>query len=291
MRVYHSQRRKAASSNPYPPPTSSARTPTSSARAPPPSPPSPTSSIDSLLTSDKEPSAFTRSRSRAAAISTAVIPAIDLEQCHQLRRQLKEAQKEIEKLHAQQKASDQVANKIKQEARFSMISLRDEALRCGICHFVCMRPFTTTCGHSFCYMCLRDWFQRTIANQLSRRRGVPARLRSPPYTDEDLQYMYRWSYILVPMYNCPTCRGRVKEKPSQCTALKMLMNGVKETFGEVEPSEAGIPHSCPDADLWRGVFTPRKRSFSSIIELTDTEVEAENQLDAGATGGDDDDDL
>ncbi|KAH7904671.1 hypothetical protein BJ138DRAFT_1106625, partial [Hygrophoropsis aurantiaca] len=202
-------------------------------------------------------------RARARAFANAQLPIV---LC-----QIEEAKKEIALLKARRDTRRRAADQLKAK----IISVRNEAIRCGICNGVPRRPFTTSCGHSFCYPCIRDDFQRTIAGQISRRPGLPSRFKLPPYTDDDLRYLYSRSYLLVPLFACNTCLTRIKEKPSEPVALKSLLEVIKKHFGDVAQVEAGISHLCADEDLWRGVFTKKDHNFMSILYPPQDEDEIE----------------
>ncbi|KAH7904638.1 hypothetical protein BJ138DRAFT_1236464 [Hygrophoropsis aurantiaca] len=190
------------------------------------------------------------------------------EQYNILENELKEALEEIACLKAQEEKDELAYTLVKNE----VLIVRDEALQCVVCTQVCSHPFTTSCGHSFCYDCLKGWFQSIIAMAARDIRGVPLRLQEPPYTDADLLWLYNKFPDFSPEFSCPICRGIVKERPSPSVALIDLMEGVEKLFGGVREN-AGTPHSCAASDLWKGVFVSKLRPatprLSIMIELSD----------------------
>ncbi|KAH7918970.1 hypothetical protein BV22DRAFT_1051387 [Leucogyrophana mollusca] len=133
------------------------------------------------------------------------------------------------------------------------IASKDEAITCSICTMCMERLFTIVeCNHTFCYDCLRQWFQSSLSEQL-KYRDVPEEHAHPPYTAQTLEFLFQQAFIHVLLYKCPLCRSSVRKRPVEVPLLKDLVAVISTTLGP--PKEPAIvnPH-LEDDDIWAGVF-------------------------------------
>ncbi|KAH7906908.1 hypothetical protein BJ138DRAFT_1161518 [Hygrophoropsis aurantiaca] len=139
------------------------------------------------------------------------------------------------------------------QQRDTLVAARDETLTCSVCHQCMERPFTIVeCHHSFCFSCLRGWWQTSISRQL-RWRTVPEELRNPPYTAATINALFGGGFIHILLHTCPLCRGSVSERPVEIPLLRDLV----QTISATHPPAAGVVPAHPqleEADIWAGVF-------------------------------------
>ncbi|KAH7908120.1 hypothetical protein BJ138DRAFT_1103764 [Hygrophoropsis aurantiaca] len=127
-------------------------------------------------------------------------------------------------------------------AATEFVTVRDQLLACPICHQVMQRPFT------FCYGCLREYFQKLIQDRLALVNNLPDELKTAPYTAEDIHRIFvEERYLIYMWYPCFICQKDVKRKPTEHRALRELLDAATEAFGGPN-LPAGEPMA--PADLW-----------------------------------------
>ena len=85
---------------------------------------------------------------------------------------------------------------LKQKKKFHRLIVFNllEACQCGICHEFLSQPMMISCGHNYCYRCLKNWFMSNATREL----------------------------------NCPSCRVSVTNEPCLNLMVEQTLNSIFE---------------------------------------------------------------
>lgn len=85
---------------------------------------------------------------------------------------------------------------LKQKKKFHRLVVFNflEACQCGICHEFLSQPMMISCGHNYCYRCLKNWFMSNATREL----------------------------------NCPSCRVSVTNEPCLNLMVEQSLNSIFE---------------------------------------------------------------
>lgn len=150
-------------------------------------------------------------------------------------------------------------------------------VRCGLFFTVewlslGMPPFPFSlpdCGHSFCQLCLQNWFDVIQAKFLATHRNTPRtnhafmellhslmqhpNLATRPY----VQTMIAKHMPPHPVYTCPACRQQVRTRPTEAFAFKALVSTIATATGEPVPKQNAPPVKNTPGP-WDDFFPPKK---------------------------------
>ncbi|KAI0915749.1 hypothetical protein AcW1_003736 [Taiwanofungus camphoratus] len=178
-----------------------------------------------------------------------------------LRRQLKEAQEEVERLRNLENSNVLVQNlreeldRLKSEASHSqesqnLLSGMDDYISCEICTLKLWTPYVLPCGHTFCQTCLQDWFNTTLVQHIANHPHYDMQnphlqayydaLRNP-HLPVQTRLQLEMHIVMIqqqqptPQYTCPSCRAVVKYRPVEVFTLKNVVRQIANVMGECEP--------------------------------------------------------
>ncbi|KAL9021656.1 MAG: hypothetical protein Q9185_001191 [Variospora sp. 1 TL-2023] len=129
-----------------------------------------------------------------------------------------------------------------------------ELVACRICIRLMYEPFTTQCGHTFCYSCLRQWFDRDPAVHTRK--------------------------------TCPDCRAQVLHQPAPAYLIREITQTFINTAVLLPPGETIDGHKMlqrdeaeivekdktnqgRDGGLFKGCFRPHPRPLAPIRDGPD----------------------
>lgn len=197
-------------------------------------------------------------------------PPVSCNSIAMLRKQLKEAQKEVERLQAEVHVRDQeVLRDRSTESQDKFISSLEDSISCEVCTHRLWTPYVLPCGHTFCQSCLTAWFSTAHAQHMSNHpnynAGLPqlgywrTALRQPhlpPHIRHEIQArVHAMETQPQPQYTCPSCRSQVKTKPVEVYALKSIVRTVASALGETSPKK---PAPAPAATRTRSSTLERR---------------------------------
>ncbi|KAJ7711713.1 hypothetical protein B0H16DRAFT_1744926 [Mycena metata] len=73
--------------------------------------------------------------------------------------------------------------------------------KCGICQYAKSHPVVTSCGHSYCYVCIRLWFERSWKCPHCRETSISTPLRNYDYEAAITQDHPEWNDQSVVTYS------------------------------------------------------------------------------------------
>ncbi|KAI3633681.1 hypothetical protein MIR68_008628 [Amoeboaphelidium protococcarum] len=95
----------------------------------------------------------------------------------------------------------------------AMLTLKNQ-LVCSICTDFLCAPYTLQCGHSYCYACVKYWFQTQINNQEENNDAE----------NEEVPV------IINNEFTCAECRCVIEQPPVKSNALQMVMDQLIDTL-------------------------------------------------------------
>ncbi|KAK2753591.1 E3 ubiquitin ligase [Arachnomyces sp. PD_36] len=124
---------------------------------------------------------------------------------------------------ASQAGGKQLARSQSPDPSILLMALREDVqdirslIQCGVCVKLLYEPFTLTCGHTFCYSCLTQWF-------INNRRKK----------------------------TCPDCRALVKSQPAPAYLIRQIVQMFTSREELLEKYETAADHSvCQRAETER----------------------------------------
>jgi len=100
----------------------------------------------------------------------------------------------------------------------------EDHIVCEVCSSTLWDPYILPdCGHTFCKICLRDWFEQSQLKQSS----------------------------IQVYYTCPKCRKHIQSRPTEDFALKSVVRVLASATGEKSPQKALLTKG---QDFWQPYF-------------------------------------
>jgi hypothetical protein len=97
-----------------------------------------------------------------------------------------------------------------------------------------------SCGHTFCALCIRECFRAKLVNNLSRFRQENDVMENMPLPKTSAQRRkltrlitsYGGDSAMIFTYQCPQCRGIVKEAPVMAYQLRSLLSATRAVLSD-----------------------------------------------------------
>ena len=104
----------------------------------------------------------------------------------------------------------------------SQLAVADE-LQCAVCRYTLLEPHSLACSHSFCGLCLHEWFSHR--RDVAAAKAAKLARRSKRRADR----------VNGPVFDCPVCRSSVGTKPILVRSLRAAV----DAFSGAAPSVPG----------------------------------------------------